>query len=100
MRFPEHTGIRLLIVLVCQVFWSGAALSQTSANPKILEQIYRQDAIYHTHGEDTPTGYVIDRSLLSYATTLPSGFDRALANLGPSDRWLDIGAGEGRAVLD
>jgi len=47
-----------------------------------------------------PSGYVVGRSLLSYVSTLPAGFDRALAELGPSDRWLDIGAGEGNAVLD
>jgi hypothetical protein len=45
-------------------------------------------------------GYVIDRSLLSYAFTLSDEFDRSLANLGPQDRWLDIGAGQGLAVLD
>ena len=27
-------------------------------------------------------------------------FTRRLANLGPNDRWLDIGAGEGKAILD
>jgi len=45
-----------------------------------------------------PGGYVVGRSLLSYM--LPAGFDRVLASLVPTDRWLDIGAGEGNAVLD
>lgn len=47
-----------------------------------------------------PRGYVIDRSLLSYLFVLPAEFKQSLANLGAGDRWLDIGAGEGRAVLD
>lgn len=47
-----------------------------------------------------PEGYVIGRSLLSYKFILSSEFNRALADLGPKDRWLDIGAGEGRAILD
>jgi hypothetical protein len=47
-----------------------------------------------------PSGYVVDRSLISYEASLPAGFDRSLEELGPGDRWLDIGAGEGNAVLD
>ena len=47
-----------------------------------------------------PEGYVIDRSLLSYTFALSFEFNRALADLGPADRWLDIGAGEGRAICD
>jgi hypothetical protein len=31
---------------------------------------------------------------------LPDAFDRALGLLGPRDRWLDIGAGRGQALLD
>ena len=31
---------------------------------------------------------------------LPSGFCDALGSLGSSDRWLDIGAGDGQAILD
>jgi hypothetical protein len=60
----------------------------------------KQANIYSSRGNDVPEGYVIDRSLLSYAVVLPEDFRRDLANLGPQDRWLDIGAGEGRAVLD
>jgi hypothetical protein len=60
----------------------------------------KQESIYQSRGESVPSGYVVDRSLLSYASTLLPGFDRALANLGPGDRWLDIGAGQGRAILD
>jgi hypothetical protein len=47
-----------------------------------------------------PKGYVVGRSLSSYFVRSAAGFTRSLAGLGPNDRWLDIGAGEGRAVLD
>jgi SAM-dependent methyltransferase len=60
----------------------------------------RQDAIYQSRGAQIPDGYVVDRSLLSYVHTLSPAFDAALAKLGPQERWLDIGAGSGQAVLD
>ena len=44
--------------------------------------------------------YTTDRGLSRYAGLLPSGFCDALGRLGSSDRWLDIGAGEGQAILD
>ena len=64
------------------------------------KQVEEQDAIYRSLGEKVPQGYTVDRSLLSYATTLSPQFRRELAALGPQERWLDIGAGEGRAVID
>ena len=71
------------------------------ADPRTLDaEAAKQNSIYQSRGESVPSGYVVDRSLLSYASTLLPGFDRALANLGPGDRWLDIGAGQGRAILD
>jgi len=66
----------------------------------LQKEITRQTRIYQSRDEQVPAGYVTDRSLLSYATTLQSEFDRTLAKLGPADRWLDIGAGQGRAILD
>lgn len=59
-----------------------------------------QQRIYETRGEEVPGGYVTDRSLLSYASALLPEFDAELAALGPDGRWLDIGAGQGRALLD
>lgn len=64
------------------------------------EELARQDAIYRSRGADRPAGYVIDRSLLSYTKALPEAFDRALGLLRPHERWLDIGAGRGQAILD
>ena len=66
----------------------------------LQKEITEQTRIYQSRGEQVPADYVIDRSLLSYAITLLPDFDHSLAKLGPSDRWLDIGAGQGRAILD
>lgn len=76
-----------------------------SAVKKLPEAVLKKEAaeqarIYQSRGEEVPATYVLDRSLLSYATTLLPGFDRSLAELGPADRWLDVGAGRGKAVLD
>ena len=53
-----------------------------------------------SQGADVPSGYVTDRGLSDYAELLPTGFCDALGRLGSSDRWLDIGAGAGQAILD
>src|SRR5689334_23851928 len=44
--------------------------------------------------------YTTNRGLSSYAELLPTGFCAALGRLSSTDRWLDIGAGEGQAILD
>jgi hypothetical protein len=64
------------------------------------DEISKQQEIYNSGGQKVPEGYVIGRSLLSYAFTLSPAFRQSLAHLGAQDRWLDIGAGEGHAVLD
>jgi hypothetical protein len=79
---------------------AGAALAQAPVNPQLQEQLRLQEEIYRSRGEKVPEGYVINRSLLAYSFTLPDDFSYSLTGLGPNDRWLDIGAGEGQAVLD
>ena len=96
----KNTGIRIVVLLVFQALWLEASHSQSPGSPAIDVEVSKQEAIYQSQGEKVPEGYVIDRSLLAYASILSSEFDRSLANLGPTDRWLDIGAGEGRAILD
>ena len=53
-----------------------------------------------SRGADVPSGYITNRGLSDYAELLPTGFCNALGRLGSSDRWLDIGAGDGQAILD
>lgn len=71
-----------------------------TADAARTEELARQEAIYQSRGADRPDGYVVDRSLLAYTKALPEAFDRALGLLRPQDRWLDIGAGRGQAILD
>ncbi len=76
----------------------GGAQQTGSAN--FSKEMSEQARIYQTRGDVVPVGYVIDRSLLAYNLNLLPGFRQSLAGLAPSQRWLDIGAGEGQAILD
>lgn len=78
----------------------SAAGAEPRRDPSFNEQVSKQAEIYRSRGIHVPEGYVIDRSLLSYFFTLPPDFAGSLADLGPQQRWLDIGAGEGRAIID
>jgi len=100
MTALKNTGIRMVALLVLQTLWLGTSHSQSPGSPAFDKEISKQEAIYQSQGEKVPAGYVVDRSLLSYASFLSSGFDPSLADLGPTDRWLDIGAGEANAILD
>ena len=93
-------GIRMIVLLILQTLWLGISHSADIASPKIDEEMLKQQEIYKSEGEKRPEGYVINRSLSDYLDALSPGFGRALAKLGPNDRWLDIGAGEGQAILD
>jgi hypothetical protein len=87
--------------VLAAMFVAVVAVPAAAQNhPAFKEEVLKQEKIYQTPGEQIPSGYVIDRSLLAYTATLLSGFDRELAALGPNDRWLDVGAGRGQAVLD
>jgi hypothetical protein len=92
--------IRIVALLILQALWAEQSYSTDSGSPQFKEELSKQEQIYQSRGEQRPEGYVIDRSLLSYTHTLSPGFDRSLANLGSKDRWLDIGAGRGQALLD
>ena len=93
-------GIRMFVLLLLQTLWLGTSCSADISGPKIDEEMLKQEGILKSVGENRPEGYVINRSLSDYIDALPPGFGRALAKLGPNDRWLDIGAGEGRAIMD
>jgi SAM-dependent methyltransferase len=94
------TGLAVLIVIVVQTLALGTGWSQEPAQPRIEAEIAKQEMIYRSRGANRPAGYVINRGLSDYAELLPSGFCDALGNLGKSDRWLDVGAGSGQAILD
>jgi SAM-dependent methyltransferase len=75
----------------------GASWAPEPVQPRIDEEFAKQEKIYRRRGAGS---YTTNRGLSSYAEVLPSGFCDALGRLGSSDRWLDIGAGEGQAILD
>ena len=92
--------LTVLIVIVLQVLGLKVGWPQSSAPPQINEEIAKQEKIYGSRGADVPSGYVTNRALSDYVEILPYGFCDALASLGSSERWLDIGAGGRQAVLD
>src|SRR5215468_6064169 len=94
-----RTRLAVLIVIVLQPLGLGATSAQETAQPRNDEEITKQEKIYRS-GADVPGGYVTGRRLSDYLELLPSGFCDALGTLGSSDRWLDIGAGAGQAILD
>lgn len=94
---PIRTAIAVVVVLASLPWMVAARAADLDALEK---EAAKQEAVYQSRGDNVPVGYVVDRSLLAYAAALPDGFRHSLANLGPADRWLDIGAGEGKALLD
>jgi SAM-dependent methyltransferase len=98
---PSHgTTLRAVAAMVLYAFGIAPSHSEPVGRATVDEQTSRQAGIYSSRGPNVPEGYVVDRSLLSYTVVLPAGFKQTLARLGTHDRWLDIGAGEGRAILD
>jgi SAM-dependent methyltransferase len=97
----QTAGARVVILIVIiQALGLRAGWSQEPVPPRISEEFLEQEKIYHSRGADGRRIYTTDRGLSRYAERLPSGFCDALGRLGSSDRWLDIGAGEGHAILD
>jgi len=96
----KTAGTCLTVLIILRALGPGAAWPQELAPPRIDEEIAKQEKIYGSRGADVPGGYVTGRGLSDYAELLPTGFCDALGKLGSSDRWLDIGAGDGQAILD
>jgi hypothetical protein len=93
----NRTAARLAVAVVMALQWLGASWAQEPVQPRIDEEFAKQEKIYHRKGTRS---YTVNRGLSNYAELLPTGFCDALGKLGSSDRWLDIGAGEGQAILD
>jgi len=87
----------LAVLIVMQALGLGAGWPQEPVQPRIDEEFAKQEKIYRRRGAGS---YTTNRGLPNYAEVLPTGFCDALGKLGSSDRWLDIGAGEGQAILD
>jgi SAM-dependent methyltransferase len=92
--------LAVVIAIVVQALGPGAVWAQEIPEPRIDEEMIKQEKIFQRRGPDVPSGYVTNRGLSDYAELLPTGFCNALGRLGSSDRWLDIGAGAGQAILD
>jgi len=92
------TSVAFLMIL--RAPYPAAGWAQEPAQSRIEEETAKQKKIYQSRGADVPDGYVTNRGLSDYAGFLPSDFCDTLSRLGTSDRWLDIGAGAGQAILD
>ena len=92
--------LRAVALLLLHSLWLGTSQAADPDGLKFDLEISKQTTIYYSEGERVPAGYTVDRTLADYAIGLSSGFAYALAGLGPMDRWLDIGAGKGQAILD
>jgi SAM-dependent methyltransferase len=92
--------LAVVIAIVVQALGPGAVWAQEIPEPRLDEEMIKQEKIFQRRGPDVPSGYVTNRGLSDYKELLPSGFCDALGRLGRSDRWLDIGAGAGQAILD
>lgn len=93
----KSMAARLAIVIFMAVQLVGSGSAQEPVQPRIDEEFAKQERIYQRQGARS---YTANRGLSNYAEVLPSGFCDTLGSLGSSDRWLDIGAGEGQAILD
>ena len=78
----------------------AAAQADHAAGAPFKQELTKQERIYRDKVEGYAAGYVTNRTLDDYVSALPAEFDRSLAALGARDRWLDIGAGMGQAILD
>jgi hypothetical protein len=92
--------LAVVIAVVVQALGLRPGWPQEPAEPRIDEEIAKQEKIYQRRRADVPSGYITNRGISDYAELLPTGFCDALGRLGSSDRWLDIGAGSGQAILD
>ena len=97
----QTVGARLaVLIIIMQLLGLKVGWSQEPVQPRLKKEFLEQEKIYRSRGADGRRVYTTNRGLSRYAELLPSGFCDALGRLGSSDQWLDIGAGQGEAILD
>ena len=99
-RWQTAAARLAVLIVIIQALGLRAGWSQEPVHPRIKQEFLEQEKIYRSRRADGRRVYTTDRGLSRYAELLPSGFCDALGRLGSSDRWLDIGAGQGQAILD
>lgn len=92
--------LAVLLVIALQAQDPKVGWPQEAAPGRLDGEFAKQEKIYSSRGTEVPGGYVTDRGLSDYKGLLTSDFCDRLSGLGSSDRWLDIGAGQGQALLD
>jgi SAM-dependent methyltransferase len=99
-RWQTAAARLAVLIIIIQVLGLKVGWSQEAVHPQIKKEFLEQEKIYRSRAADGRKVYTTNRGLSRYAELLPSGFCDALGRLGSSDRWLDIGAGQGEAILD
>jgi SAM-dependent methyltransferase len=97
MNSRTYTGIAAAAI-VWQLAGPAPSRAQEPPAAAFSEEYAKQGEIYQRPRPSR--GYVVDRTLEGYCYMLPDEFDDALGRLGEEDRWLDVGAGQGQAILD
>jgi hypothetical protein len=100
MKTLSICTIALIGLLILRTVAATAADQTDPAPAPLKDEFSKQENIYRSQGDAVPEGYTVDRTLALYSDALHPEFSRSLAAMGPQERWLDIGAGSGRAVLD
>lgn len=96
----RNTIVVATVLFAIQGGTLGTGYAQERDRSRIEKELSKQDSVYRSTGNDVPSGYTTDRSLSDYMEMLTADFGRDLTKLGPNDRWLDVGAGQGQAILD
>lgn len=79
---------------------SGICAEGAAVKPLNEVELRKQEEILRSNEQRVLENYTVDRTLADYAGAFSFDFESNLAGLTPRDRWLDIGAGKGVAVLD
>lgn len=100
MHSKRNAGTGIALLFTAHMLFPAVLHAQNATVRPFAEETSKQDNIYRSGEHSRPEGYVVNRTLSAYASALPPDFDRTLESLRATDRWLDIGAGEGQAILD